>query len=120
MLILILALVVLSYIVFVRYFPVKGIPCVALNKMQEDVIKLDVRDYNEAAKHSIGNAITIPVAYLKRHYEEIPNQRIYLIASDPVEKNIGIRILQQRNYNIVGYTIINSNCPCKKWFAKLV
>lgn len=112
--------VLIVYFLYMRYVPVRGIPCVDQKRLNQEVVKLDVRDYAISAKENIANSIPIPVAYLKRHHHQIPNRKIYVIASDTIEKNMGIRFLKQRKYKIAGYTIVNSTCRCKKWFEKFV
>lgn len=109
-----LSVLLIGTLLYTRYFPVKGVPCVDQKTLSHKKVKLDVREYNLAAKEGIANSISLPVAYLKRHHEQIPTDQIYLIASDKVEKNIGIRILKQRGHQVAGYTIINAKCRCRK------
>jgi rhodanese-related sulfurtransferase len=70
---------------------------------------IDVRDYNESYKELIPGAINIPIAYLNRYYSEIPNVDLYIVASDNFEKNIGIRILRKKGFNVIGCSIKDNN-----------
>ncbi len=47
----------------------------------EKIIVIDLRDYNESYTKQIEGAINIPIAYLNRHYKEIPN--VISISLDP-------------------------------------
>lgn len=104
---------VILYIAYLRYFPIKGIPCVEItsNQLEHANIKLDVRDYNVSAKKEVNGSIVMPIAYLKRYYREIPNKEVHIIASDRMEKNLGIRFLRNKGYHITGYTLMD--CDCK-------
>lgn len=102
-------------IFFIRYFPVKDLQGADLKNTNFDVVDIiDLRDYNESYKNPIEEAINIPTAYLKRYYNEIPNHFLHVIASDSLEKNVGIRFLRQKGYNVVGYTILAKNLNVQK------
>ena len=105
---LILTGIILTFILYKRYFPVFGVNCINLKDIDWDKIKvIDLRDYNESYKNPIEGALNIPIAYLKRNIKEIPKRELHLIVSNHLEKNIGIRCLGKKGYSIVGYTIIN-------------
>ena len=70
---------------------------------------IDLRDYNVSSESPIDGAMNIPIAYLNRSIREIPNEELHVIASDQLEKNIGIRYLRQKGYQVVGYTIVEGN-----------
>lgn len=110
MIYLILSLLVILVIVYKRYFPVLGVKCSRLDELDlTNVEILDVRDYNESYKKPIEGALNIPVAYLKRHFNEIPHKDLHLVVSSLLEKNVGIRALKQKGYKIVGYSLVNLN-----------
>jgi rhodanese-related sulfurtransferase len=75
----------------------------------KNVNVIDVRDYNDSYKEPIPGAINIPIAYLNRHYPEIPNIDLYIVASDKIEKNMGVRILREKGFQIIGCTIKNND-----------
>jgi hypothetical protein len=106
MVMLILSSIVFSYLIFTRYFPILG-----LHYMDKKVIELstcnivDLRDYNDAYNIPFQGAITIPLAYLKRNHNELPNSDLIVVASNHLEKNIGIRILRKKGFKVVGYTL---------------
>lgn len=105
----IIILGLVAILIFRRYFPVLGLKCL---KWGEFDIKnsnvIDVRDYNESYKEPIPGAINIPIAYLYRYYAEIPNVDLYIVASDKIEKNMGIRMLRKKGFQIIGCSIKNN------------
>jgi rhodanese-related sulfurtransferase len=110
MIYLILTLLVILVFLYKRYFPVFGVKCSQLEEL--DLTKLeiiDVRDYNESYKNPIEGAMNIPIAYLKRHINEIPHTDLHLVVSSLLEKNVGIRALKQKGYRIVGYSFVSQN-----------
>ncbi|GIO22286.1 sulfurtransferase [Oceanobacillus sp. J11TS1] len=102
-------IVLLCYELFRRYFPIKGITC--KNRIGEkDIVILDLRGYNE--KGTLKNvAMQIPYAYLRRHYSEIPNQSLHVVASDRMDINLGVRFLLRKGYSVSSFEIIG--CACK-------
>ncbi|WP_162632558.1 sulfurtransferase [Paraliobacillus zengyii] len=115
MILVVFLLVIIGYMLYARYYPVKGVPCMdeKESKGKNASITLDIRDYNTSSKESLNDSIFIPIAYLKRYHHEIPSKYIYLIASDKIEKNLGIRLLSQRGYQVIGYKLANCNCKDK-------
>jgi len=102
--------IVILYFSYKRYFPVFGVRYIHFNELELDNIKIiDVRDYNESFKDPIEGAINLPIAYLKRHHNGIPNSDIHLVVSSLLEKNIGIRFLRKKRFKVLGYTIIKPN-----------
>ncbi|WP_079709066.1 hypothetical protein [Paraliobacillus ryukyuensis] len=103
----------IGYLVYIRYFPIKGIPCIDMQQLSENKanVKVDIRDYNDSSKGAIADSILMPVAYLRRYHNQIPSKQIYLIASDKIERNLAIRILKQKGYQVIGYTITKCQCP---------
>lgn len=108
-------LAAMTYMIYVRYYPIKGIPCIDMNQLSNETkkVKLDIRDYNTSSKNAITDAVSLPVAYLKRHYTQIPSKQIYLIASDKIERNLAIRMLKQKGFQVMGYTITGCGCQGK-------
>lgn len=107
---LILPILVFFYIVYKRYFPVFGVQSNHIKDLKlDDVSLLDVRDYNESDKKQINGATNIPIAYLERHSNEIPKSQIHLVASNFLEKNMGIRFLRKKGFKVVSYTIVKPN-----------
>ncbi|WP_442599723.1 hypothetical protein [Neobacillus sp. D3-1R] len=103
----------LLILLYRRYIPVCGVQCMNVPAtLNDDVIIIDVRDYNQSYKDSNHKSIHIPIAYLKRYVKEIPNTKLHVIAADPLEKNMSIRFLRKQGYQIIGYTLMN--CDCKK------
>ncbi|CQR47082.1 hypothetical protein BN1058_01371 [Paraliobacillus sp. PM-2] len=107
-------LATIIYMIYVRYYPIKGIPCMDMNQLSKVTkkVKLDIRDYNTSAKNTVTDSVLLPIAYLRRHHNEIPSKQIYLIASDKIERNLAARMLKQKGFQIMGYTI--TSCDCEK------
>jgi hypothetical protein len=99
----------LSIIVYKRYFPVLGIPCEKVGHDKTSTVVLDIRDYNIDTNQNQSD-LRIPYAYLRRFIEEVPNQRLHVIANDRLELNLGLRYLLKKGYQIASYQI--NNCPC--------
>lgn len=101
------------YLCYFRYLPVRDVKCVDHHKLNQQQIKVDLRDYNDSAREMIDQAIALPVAYIKRFHHELPDGPIYVIASSTVEKNIGIRLLKRHGCQVVGYALVYNKCCCK-------
>lgn len=101
-------LIVVGYLITIRYFPIIGLNYIDKKELDlTTLIKVDVRDYNESYKNPVKGAINVPVAYLKRYYLEIPSKNLIVVASNRLEKNVGIRFLRTKGFKVVGYTITN-------------
>lgn len=99
--------------IFIRYLPIWHVKCIDSIKLNKGSIQIiDVRDYNESYKSPVPNALNIPIAYLRRSYNEIEAIEIYIVASNNLEKNISIRFLRKKGFKIVGYAL--TTCECKK------
>ena len=104
----ILAAILIAFILYKRYFPVFGLPCIQLKDLELDRITvIDVRDYNDSYKEAIIGAINIPISYLKRNLKAIPNKDLHLIVTSTLEKNLGTRNLRKHGFRVIGYTNIN-------------
>ncbi len=100
--------VIAFHIVYKRYFPVHDTPSIDIGHLEMETINvLDLRDYNASSIHSFNQSSNIPIAYLKRYYNEIPKNNVYIVASSKLEKNIGIRFLRAKGFHIVGYMIVD-------------
>lgn len=98
------------WLLYIRYIPVlhvQSVDCTSLDKEKTNII--DIRDYNVSNHSPIFGAKNIPIAYLNRNLNEIPKEKLHIIASGPLEKNVGIRYLRQKGYQVDGYTIIERN-----------
>ncbi|UOQ46754.1 hypothetical protein MUN88_11645 [Gracilibacillus caseinilyticus] len=116
---LITAMLMIARMIYTRYVPISGVPCVEPKKQQNDqTITIDIRDYQEADNDKFADALVIPIAYLKRYYHEIPSRSIYIVASSHLEKNLAIRFLKNKGFHIVGYTL--TTCKCKDKVTGLV
>lgn len=112
MLFLIMGLVAVAYITFMRYVPVVGVPELGEHDMKGTGVQvIDIRDYNESYQDLIPDALNIPVAYIPRYYTEVLRKDVLVVASNQLEKNIGIRLLRQKGFRIVGYRITDGREP---------
>lgn len=106
--ILFLISVIIFVFIFRRYIPVNGVFSLNWTDYDIEVEVIDVRDYNESYSSPIGDARNIPIAYLKRYYKEIPTKAVHLIASNSLEKNVGIRFFRKKGYQVMGFTIVDN------------
>ncbi|WP_394185651.1 rhodanese-like domain-containing protein [Metabacillus halosaccharovorans] len=98
------ALTIISYFLFLRSFPVFGLVDIEKKKVEtNNFYVIDLRDYNESYKDPLNIGMNIPIAYLKRYYNEIPNLELIVVASNCMERNIGVRILRKKGFKVVGY-----------------
>ncbi|CAG9610338.1 hypothetical protein NEOCIP111885_04112 [Pseudoneobacillus rhizosphaerae] len=104
----ILTLCIVTILILRRYFPVIGLKCMKWGEIDiKNITVMDVRDYNDSYKVPIQGAVNIPIAYLNRFYAEIPNRVLYIVASNSVEKNMGVRILRKKGFRIIGCSILS-------------
>lgn len=107
----ILLVVLILSIGYKRYYPIKGVPCINKKKLKaQDIVVLDIRNYNETTDDFSIHIINIPYAYLKRFYLEIPQGKIHVIAVDRLELNLGLRFLIKKGFIINSYELMK--CPC--------
>lgn len=104
--------VALSYFYYQRNLSIKNVPCIDVkhSKLDENRVVVDFRDYNNLADELVFNAIVIPIPYLKRYYQEIPSKQVHVIASNKLEKNIGVRFLQKHGFHVTGYSLAECTC----------
>ncbi|MBB6284523.1 MULTISPECIES: rhodanese [Geobacillus] len=103
-------LILLGAALYRRYYPVKHIPCLPVEEVPDGLLLIDLRDYNESNGSIFGQALHIPVAYLKRHARHIPPKPLHIIARDDIEKNVGIRLLRRYGYEVKSYSIAACDC----------
>ncbi|MDA1477631.1 rhodanese-like domain-containing protein [Bacillus changyiensis] len=103
----VIQILILEFI-YNRYIPVRGVQC--FNTLNADAIIVDVRDYHQSYKDPLRTAINIPIAYLKRNYHEISSSKVYVVASDHLEKNMSIRFLRKKGFEVLGYTLTDCRC----------
>jgi len=101
-------------LLYVRYVPVRGVPCVehVSEKNLQNALILDLRGYSEAKNNPIHGAYNLPLAYLKRHYQTIEKRDIVVVASDSVCKNLGTRFLKRKGFNVIGYSFTSHYDKC--------
>ncbi|MEK3988240.1 hypothetical protein [Robertmurraya sp. FSL R5-0851] len=90
---------------FERYFPVYSVVYIPREEIETKSTIIDLRDYNQSSKFSIPGSVNIPVAYLNRFSTDIPNRKLYIIASNNLERNVGIRLLRRKGFQVIGYTL---------------
>lgn len=96
-------------LIYKRYIPVRGVRSMNLSDLDLNNISIiDIRDFNESFKNPIDEALNIPVAYLKRNIQSIQMKELYIVASNSLEKNVGIRILKRKGFRVEGYTILTN------------
>ncbi|MCA1031567.1 sulfurtransferase [Bacillus timonensis] len=104
--------IMISVFLYKRYFPVTGVKCLELpTQLEDNVVIVDLRDYQVGTKKPINGALHLPYAYLNRYYKEIPGENIHIVASDILERNLGFRFLISKGYNIRSYSLQNCECP---------
>lgn len=110
----------LLFELYKRYMPIKGIVHCDADDIDQngEMVLLDIRDYQEAENSPIPGAINVPFAYVKRYYGTIPQKPIHLIASNCMEKNIGIRYLRKYGFSVQSCTITGKTC--KEKFASVL
>jgi hypothetical protein len=101
---------ILCIMLYRRYFPVLGIPCEKTGQDKTSTVVLDIRDYNIDVNDRQSD-MRIPYAYMRRFIQEIPRQKLHVIANDRLELNLGLRYLKSRGYQIASYHL--GNCPCR-------
>ncbi|MFC4558509.1 hypothetical protein ACFO3D_09835 [Virgibacillus kekensis] len=93
-----------------RYIPVRGVWKIELSNVavQNDsqVTIVDTRSYQTSFKDAIEQAYCLPLAYLNRHFRDIPNKDVIIVASDHVDKNLSIRLLKRKGIQVVGYYLM--------------
>ncbi|WP_249260755.1 sulfurtransferase [Virgibacillus pantothenticus] len=97
------------YVVYKRYIPVRGVRSIEKDKLiahSDHTVLVDLRDYNTSYKDKLDQALCLPLAYLNRHYQDIPGCSVILVASSKVEKNMATRFLRNKGFSVKGYYFI--------------
>jgi hypothetical protein len=108
-------IVLIGIYAYKRYVPVFGVSEVFSYYIEEDVIVLDLRDYQSTFNEPIPGSTNIPYSYLRRYYKEIPKRKLLIIATDALEKNLAIRFLLKKKFLVFGFKIIKSNSGENQW-----
>ncbi|MFD2216169.1 hypothetical protein [Metabacillus endolithicus] len=99
-------LISIMYFLLFRYYPIYGLHDIDRKDIEiNNQFVIDIRDYTEAYKDPLGSGINIPIAHLKRYYSEIPKKDLVVVASNCMERNVGVRILRKKGFKVIGYTI---------------
>ncbi|MGD6965785.1 hypothetical protein ACQCVP_05105 [Rossellomorea vietnamensis] len=115
MLLLIIIVSTIMVAMYNRYFPVKGVQCsTEIPAETESILILDVRDYNQSSANPVPHAVNLPVAYIKRNWDDVAATRIHVAASTPLEKNMSIRMLRRKGFEVAGYTLTEKQSPLKQ------
>lgn len=96
-----------------RYVPVLGVPCLGDLELTTPAKIIDVRDYNQV-EEPVPTAIKIPVAYLQRNYRQFKGDKVIVLASSHLEKNISVRFFKKKGIEVIGYRVLGSSCKCPK------
>ncbi|RFA35966.1 hypothetical protein CAI16_05890 [Virgibacillus dokdonensis] len=102
--------VLILYFSYQRYIPVRGVSSLDEEELfvkDDQTVLVDLRDYNKSYKDALDRALCLPLAYLNRHYQDIPSNSVILVASNNVEKNIAARFLCNKGYAVKGYYVRN-------------
>lgn len=108
MTIVILSFIIIGYFIFRRNIPIIGVPQINKKDIELSMLNVvDIRDYNVSYKSPIQGAINIPVSYINRHYTDISKSNLIVVASNRLERNVGVRLLSQKGFKIVGYILFD-------------
>lgn len=109
----VLIAIIFAAIIYKRNFPILDVPC-EKEKASRAEITLDIRDYNVSDKEPMTPSVNIPVAYLNRNYKEVRGKQVHVIASNAIEKNVGIRMLRKKGIEVVSYSLTGCGCSNRK------
>ena len=104
-----LIFILISVYFYNRYVPVIGVPCVKNIELTSPAKVVDVRDYNYV-EEPVPVAVNIPVAYLQRNYQQFKEEKVIVLASSHLEKNISVRYLKKKGIDVIGFRVIGNNC----------
>ncbi|MFA9556977.1 hypothetical protein ACERII_06725 [Evansella sp. AB-rgal1] len=96
-------------LLYKSYIPVLGLTQCSddiLDSYDSTVTVLDVRDYNISYKLEMNRKINIPLPYLKRYSNDIIGKQLIVVTSNNVGKNVSIRFLRKKGFEVIGYLII--------------
>ncbi|MBB5324942.1 rhodanese-related sulfurtransferase [Anoxybacillus tepidamans] len=107
----------LIYNLYVRYVPVCRIPTVSLQQLsiikKENIAVVDLRDYNDMTTLPIETAISLPLSYLKRNYEQLPYKDVIVVTSDSITTNLGVRKLKRYGFRVKGVCCVEQQVQTK-------
>ncbi|WP_096438346.1 hypothetical protein [Alteribacter populi] len=110
--------IIIIRILYYRYVPLFGVECVKLDDIrnQESMVILDLRDFQTAHQSPIQDAVNIPMAHVNRHYVEVGEKSVCLVASSMVDIHLIGRFLKKKRINVGGFALINeaNQQLCKK------
>lgn len=116
-LLLFLLIVTMIYQVYVRYVPVCGVSSVSLQQLsgmkKENITVVDLREYNEATALPIQAAISLPLSYLKRNYQQLPCKDVIVVTSDSITTNLGVRKLKRYGFRVKGVCCVEQQVQTK-------
>ncbi|KAA0546610.1 hypothetical protein FZW96_15335 [Bacillus sp. BGMRC 2118] len=96
---------IIAFIIYKRYYPVRGVECGTISPTEQSIEIVDVRDYNQSYKNPIEGSINIPMAYLNRYFSEISKKKIHIVAANHLDMNMSIRFFRQKGFKVIGYTL---------------
>jgi hypothetical protein len=104
-----------SYLLYKNFFPTV-VKCISpdLIESNEETLIVDLRDYHIAAKFPIKEAFVLPFAYLKRYHKQLKGKKLYVVAPDTVVRNLSIRFLKGKGYEVLGYCIVECQDKMKR------
>lgn len=110
MIILLLGATFGSYLLYKNFFPVFE-RCINPYNVEcnEGTVMVDLRDFHSSAKYPIKGAVVLPFAYLKRYHDDLKGKKLYIVAPGLVDRNLSIRFLKNKGYEVLGYSIIKEN-----------
>ncbi len=98
----------LMMMIYPRYVPVFGVQCMDGKKeTPDDVEVIDLRDYNQAGQPFVQGALSLPYAYLKRHYGQIRKKKVVVVVPDQLSLNLSVRFLRRKGFRVMGYYLTN-------------
>ncbi|WNF38701.1 hypothetical protein RJD24_09875 [Bacillaceae bacterium IKA-2] len=110
MIILSIGALVGSYFLYKNFFPVFE-NCIDPYNIEcnEGTMMVDLRDYQSSDKYPIKGAVVLPFAYLKRYHDDLKGKKLYIVAPGLVDRNLSIRFLKNKGYEVIGYSIVKEN-----------
>lgn len=93
------------YAAALRYVPVKGLKEISVQEVgpMKPYLIVDVRQFQTAHHSPVQGSLNMPLAYLTRHFRDITQREVVIIASDKVEVNMSVKFLKRKGYIVHGY-----------------
>jgi len=108
--VILISILLLSIFLYKRYMPVYGVMKMNENEgdcKSDNVVIVDTRDYQTSTRDHIEQAYLVPIAYINRHYGDIPDKNVIIISSDVSGKNLSARMLRKKGMRVIGYKLVN-------------